>query len=76
MKWEGYIVAVVCKLKDILDNKGVKQTWLAEQVGIHRGTLNNIIANKYNTSLEVAFKIANALNMKLDEIFEWNDENI
>lgn len=63
------------RLKEILDERGIKQTWLAEQVGLHRGTLNNIIANKYNTSLEVAFKIANTLNMRIDEIFEWTDEN-
>jgi len=65
------------KLKEILDERGIKQTWLADKVGLHRGTLNNIISNKYNTSLEIAFKIANILNMKIDDIFEWvdGDEN-
>ena len=69
-------MAIKCKLKEILDSKGIKQTWLSEKVNIHRGTLNNIIANKYNTSLEVAFKIANALNMRIDDVFEWYDENL
>lgn len=62
------------RLKEILDSRGIKQTWLAEQVGLHRGTLNNIIANKYNTSLEIAFKIAYTLNLKIEDIFEWIDD--
>lgn len=68
-------MAVKCNLKQILEQKGIKQVWLSEQVNIHRGTMNNIIANKYNTSLEVAFKISNTLNMRIDEVFEWTDEN-
>lgn len=64
------------RLKKILEERGIKQTWLAEQVGLHRGTINNIIANKYNTSLEIAFKIAHVLNLKIEDIFEWvDDEN-
>lgn len=63
------------KLKEILEQRGLKQVWLAEKVGLHRGTLNNIISNKYNTSLEVAFKIAHELNMNMEDIFEWTDEN-
>lgn len=68
------------RLKDILQEKGIKQSWLAERVGLHRGTLNNIIGNKYSTSAEVAMKIAYTLNMKFDDVF-WleddgkNDEN-
>ena len=63
-------------LKELLDNRGIKQSWLAERCDIHRGTMNNIIMNKYNTSLEVALKIAKVLNMKVDDIFELiEDEN-
>lgn len=63
-------------LREILEQRGIKQIWLAEKIGLHRGTMNNIISNKYNTSLETAFKIANVLGMKIDDIFEWvDDEN-
>jgi len=57
------------KLKDILANRGIKQNWLADQVGVNKTTIGNIASNKYNTSLEVAFKIADILDMKVDEIF-------
>jgi DNA-binding XRE family transcriptional regulator len=65
------------RLKQILDERGIKQVWLAEKVNLHRGTLNNIISNKYNTSLEIAFKISKVLDLKIEDIFEWtDDENI
>lgn len=57
------------RLKEILDERGIKQTWLAEKIGLHRGTLNNIISNKYSTTTEMGLKIANALNMKFEDIF-------
>ena len=57
------------KLKDILNERGIKQNWLADQVSVNKTTIGNIASNKYNTSLEVAFKIADILDMKVDEIF-------
>ena len=57
------------RLKEILDERGIKQTWLANKIGLHRGTLNNIISNKYNTTTEMGLKIANTLNMKFEDIF-------
>ena len=62
-------MAVKNKLKDILDSRGIKQVWLAEQVGISFKTMSNIINNRYNTSLEVALKIADILGVKIDDIF-------
>ena len=63
-------MAVKNRLKEILDERGIKQNWLAEKVGIHVGTMTNIVSNKYNTSLEVALKISKALNEPLEDIFE------
>jgi len=57
-------------LKEILKDRGIKQVWLAEQVGVNRKTLNNTINNKYNPSLELALKIAEVLNMNIHDIFE------
>lgn len=57
------------KLKDILDDRGVKQTWLADKLNISKATVSNIINNRYNTSLETACKMALILNLKLEDIF-------
>ena len=62
------------KLKDILAERGVKQTWLAEKAELDRSTLSSIIANKHSTSLEAAMKISKALNLDINDIFEMIDE--
>lgn len=68
---EGFkYMTVKNNLKEILKDRGIKQVWLAEQVGVNRKTLNNTINNKYNPSLELALKIAEVLNMNIHDIFE------
>jgi len=57
-------------LKEILEKRGLKQKWLAEQIGIDKRTMSNIISNRYNTSLEVALKISEILEIKIDDIFK------
>ena len=57
------------RLKKILEERGIKQTWLAEQVGVTRQTMSNLINNRFCPSLDIAFKIANVLGLKLDDVF-------
>lgn len=57
------------RLKDILQDRGVKQIWLADKLNVSKATISNIINNRYNTSLETACKIALILNLKLEDIF-------
>jgi DNA-binding XRE family transcriptional regulator len=60
------------KLKEILDSKGIKYSFVAEQIGMAKGTFSNLINNKYSTSIEYAFKIAELLDMRIDEIFYYD----
>ena len=57
------------RLKEILEERGIKPMWLAEKVGISYKTLSNLMQNKYNTSLGVAFMIADTLKLPLEDIF-------
>jgi DNA-binding XRE family transcriptional regulator len=61
------------KLKEILDDRGVKQNWVAEKAGITKQTMSNLINNRFNVSLESAMRIANALNLKIEDIFYIED---
>jgi len=61
------------RLREIMDKRGIKQTWLAEQVGIDRSTLSSVISNKKGTNLETGMRIAKALNLKMEDIFELVD---
>lgn len=47
------------------------QADLAEQVGLTRQTIIAIEQRRYSPSLEAAFKIAIALNVGLEEVFEY-----
>ena len=44
---------------------------LAERVGVTRQTINAIEAGKYSPSLEVAFRIALAFGVRLEEVFSY-----
>lgn len=47
------------------------QADLAERVGVTRQTVIAIEQGKYSPSLEVAFQIAYALGVRLDEVFAY-----
>ena len=63
------------RLKEILEEKGIKQTWLAEQVGITKQTMSNLIKNRYTTSMDIAFKISKVLEVKITDIFYEEEDN-
>lgn len=64
------VVLIKNKLKQILDERGIKNVWLAEKAGVNNSTVGNIIKNRHNPNVEVAIRIANALNMKVEDIWE------
>ena len=49
------------------------QQQLADAVGVTRQTVNAIEANKYSPSLEVAFRIANAFGVPLEQVFQYGE---
>jgi putative transcriptional regulator len=55
------------------DRAEMTQQELAEQVGVTRQTINAIELGKYSPSLEVAFRIARAFGVPLDEVFSYPD---
>ena len=50
------------------------QAELADRVGVTRQTVIAIEQGRYSPSLEVAFKIARALGVSLDEVFHYPKE--
>ncbi len=47
------------------------QQELAERAGISRQTIISIEAGKYTPSLELAFRLAEAFGVKLEDVFEY-----
>jgi putative transcriptional regulator len=52
---------------------GMSQAELGDRVGVTRQTVNAIEGGKYSPSLEVAFKVACALGVPLERVFQYPD---
>lgn len=49
------------RIKEVLQEKGIKQTWLAEKLGKSFNIVNDYCNNKRQPSLKVLFKISELL---------------
>ena len=50
------------------------QEELAEQLRVTRRTINSIEGEKYNPSIELAFRMAKLFNVPVEEVFSLDDE--
>jgi len=57
------------KIKELRSSSKLSQAELANYCGVSRQTINAIENNKYDPSLQLAFDIAFALNVKVDDLF-------
>ena len=64
------------RIKEVLKNKGISQTWLAEQMDKSYTTVNEYARNKRQPSLEDLYKIAEILQMDIKELIISNKKNI
>jgi repressor LexA len=60
------------RIKEVLDAKGIKQTWLAEKLDKSFNMVNAYAQNRSQPSLEVLYKIANLLNVEAKELLVKN----
>jgi len=58
------------------DNGELTQQQLADRVGVTRQTIIAIEAGKYAPSLPLAFKIARTFGVSIEQVFEYEDEEI
>jgi putative transcriptional regulator len=47
---------------------------LAEAVGVTRQTINSIERERYNPSLELAFKLASYFDCRIEDIFHYQED--
>lgn len=60
-------------LKELRENKNIKQSELAELVGVRRETIVHLENGKYNPSLKLAMDIAKIFGVTVEELFEFID---
>jgi transcriptional regulator with XRE-family HTH domain len=51
------------RIKEVLEHEGIKQVWLAEQLGKSYNIANGYVQNRSQPSIEVLYKIASFLNV-------------
>jgi transcriptional regulator with XRE-family HTH domain len=56
------------RIKRVLDQKGIKQTWLAEQLGKSFSMVNAYACNRKQPSLEILYQIASILGVDVKEL--------
>jgi transcriptional regulator with XRE-family HTH domain len=60
------------RIKEVLDEKGIKQTWLAEQLGKSYNMVNAYVQNRQQPRLEILYEIANILEIDVKELLKPN----
>jgi len=58
------------------EREGLSQGELAEAVGVSRQTINAIERDRYDPSLELAFKLAAYFDLQIEELFEPDTEPV
>lgn len=64
------------KIKDVLDSKGISQTWLAKQLGKSFSTVNCYARNKYQPDLETLLEISKILEVDLKVLITDESERV
>ena len=64
------------RIKEVLDDKGIKQTWLADKLGKSYNMVNSYVQNRQQPRLEILFEIAKILGVNpKDLIQDKNDKH-
>lgn len=56
------------RIKEVLEEKGIKQTWLAEQLGKSYNMVNGYVQNRQQPRLEVLYEIARILDVEVKDL--------
>ena len=58
------------RIKEVLKEKGIKQTWLAHKIGKSYNTVNRYVGNKNQPNLELLCSIAKILDVDVKELIK------
>lgn len=63
------------RLEKIRKERGIKQEELAMALEVSRQTIGSLENGRYNPSIILTFKIARYFDMRIEDIFIYEDEN-
>jgi len=56
------------RIKEVLEQKGIKQTWLSEKLGKSFNTVNSYVQNRQQPSLKTLYLIAEILDVEIKDL--------
>jgi putative transcriptional regulator len=60
------------RIKEVLEEKGIKQKWLAERLRKSYNMVNGYVQNRRQPSLSDLFRIADILNIDVKDLIKSN----
>ena len=70
------ILTEMNRIKEVLEEKGIKQKWLAEKLNKSYNILNGYVQNRQQPRLEILMNIAEILDVDVKDLIISNKENI
>ena len=64
------------RIKEVLEDRGIKQMWLAEKLGKSFSIVNAYVCNRRQPSLEVLYQVANLLQVDVKDLLVSNVNSI
>ncbi len=58
------------RIKKVLEEKGIKQTWLAKKLGKSYNMVNGYVQNRQQPRLEVLYEIAKILEVNAKDLLK------
>ncbi len=56
------------RIKEVLEERGIKQVWLAEKLGKSYNMVNSYVQNRRQPSLKVLYQIAKILDVDVKDL--------
>ena len=64
---------IITNLTSVRESRSMTQQELADRIGMRRETILHLENNRYNPSLEMALKIAQVFDLRVEELFQLKD---
>ena len=64
---------IITNLKSVRESRSMNQQELADRIGMRRETILHLENNRYNPSLEMALKITQVFDLRVEELFQLKD---
>lgn len=62
------LFTIMNRIKEVLEQKGIKQVWLADQLGKSYNIVNGYVQNRTQPSIEVLYRIAEILGVDVKDL--------